>query len=72
MATLEQVKNALGIVGNFQDATLQVYFDEVVGFLVDAGVREENITSGIVARGAGEGTLSPYFLQRAIQLAYKK
>ena len=80
MATLEQVKNALGIVGNYQDATLQVYFDEVVGFLVDAGVREENITSGIVARGvsdlwnygAGEGTLSTYFLQRAIQLAYKK
>lgn len=80
MATLEQVKNALGIVGNYQDATLQVYFDEVVGFLADAGVREENITSGIVARGvsdlwnygAGEGTLSTYFLQRAIQLAYKK
>lgn len=80
MATLEQVKNALGIVGNYQDATLQVYFDEVIGFLVDSGVREENITSGIVARGvsdlwnygAGEGTLSTYFLQRAIQLAYKK
>ena len=29
--TLEQVKAALGIVGDYQDDTLQVYFDEAVG-----------------------------------------
>ena len=79
MITLTQVKNALGIVGDYQDATLQVYFDEAVAFLVDAGVSESNITAGIVARGvsdlwnygAGDGKLSPYFMQRAAQLSYK-
>lgn len=77
--TLEQVKNALGIVGDYQDATLQVYFDEAVAFLTDAGVSEANITAGLVARGvsdlwnygAGDGKLSPYFMQRAAQLSYK-
>lgn len=77
--TLLDVKNALGITGDYQDDTLQVYFDEVVAFLVDAGVKQSNITKGIVARGvadlwnygAGEGQLSQYFLQRATQLAYK-
>lgn len=77
--TLEQVKAALGIVGNYQDATLQIYFDEAVNFLKDAGVSEANITAGVVARGvsdlwnygAGDGKLSPYFMQRAAQLSYK-
>lgn len=80
MVTLTDVKTALGITGEYQDATLQIYFDEVVAFLVDAGVQAENITSGIVARGVSdlwnyggaEGKLSPYFLQRAAQLSYKK
>jgi hypothetical protein len=78
--TLDQVKNALGIVGNYQDDTLQVYFNEAVDFLKDAGVLEANITAGIVARGvsdlwnygAGDGKLSPYFMQRAAQLSYKR
>ena len=77
--TLNDVKNALGITGDYQDDTLQMYFDEVVSFLSDAGVAETNITSGIVARGisdlwnygSGEGKLSPYFIQRASQLALK-
>jgi hypothetical protein len=77
--TLDQVKAALGIVGNYQDDTLQVYFDETVDFLKNAGVSEANITAGIVARGvsdlwnygAGDGKLSPYFVQRATQLTYK-
>lgn len=76
--TLTDVKNALGITGDYQDATLQIYFDEVVAFLIDAGVSEGNITSGIVARGVSdlwnygaEGKLSDYFYQRASQLALK-
>lgn len=77
--TLEQVKAALGIVGDYQDTTLQIYFDEAVAFLLDAGVAEANITAGVVARGvsdlwnygAGDGKLSPYFMQRAAQLSYK-
>lgn len=77
--TLENVKNAIGVTGDYLDNTLQPYFDEVVDFLKDAGVKPANITTGIVARGVtdlwsygtGEGKLSSYFLQRAAQLAFK-
>lgn len=77
--TLEDIKNALNITGDYQDATLQVYFDEVVNFLVDAGVKQSNITAGIIARGVAdlwnyggaEGKLSIYFKERATQLSYK-
>ena len=77
--SLANVKNALGVTGTYQDNTLQVYVDEVVEFLVDAGVPEANITDGIIARGvsdlwnygAGEGALSEYFQIRATQLALK-
>lgn len=80
MITLADVKNALGITGNYQDNTLQQYFDETVSFLLDAGVKEKNITAGIVARGVSDlwnyggndGKLSSYFMQRATQLSYKK
>ena len=77
---LTDVKNALGISGTYQDTTLQVYFNEVVDFLKDAGVSDGNITAGLVARGVAdlwnyggaEGKLSEYFMQRAAQLSYKK
>jgi hypothetical protein len=76
---LDNVKAALGITGNYQDSTLQVYIDEVIAFLVDSGVPRLNITVGIVARGVSdlwnyggaEGKLSEYFTQRAAQLALK-
>lgn len=79
-AMLNDVKNALGITGDYQDDTIQLYIDEVIDFLVDAGVSQSNIKSGIVARGvsdlwnygSGEGKLSQYFLQRAAQLSLKK
>lgn len=78
--TLDDVKAALGITGEYQDATIQVYFDDVNGLLVDAGVPEKAITAGLVARGVSdlwnyggaEGKLSQYFIQRASQLTYKK
>lgn len=76
--TLNDVKNALGITGDYLDGTLQIYFDEVVLFLKDAGVPASKITAGLVSRGVAdlwnyggaEGKLSPYFMQRATQLAY--
>lgn len=79
MPTLDDVKNALGITGTYQDATLQIYFDEVIDFLTDSGVNSANITAGIVARGVSDlwnygeagGKLSDYFMKRAAQLAYK-
>lgn len=80
MVTLEMVKNALGIVGDYQDTTLTVYLNEVMDFLKDSGVAEANITAGLVARGvsdlwdygSGTGKLSTYFMQRAAQLAYRR
>ena len=79
MASIVNVKNALGITGNYQDSTIQAYIDEVVAFLIDAGVPETQITDGVIARGvadlwnygAGEGKLSSYFIMRAAQLALK-
>lgn len=80
---LDNVKTALGITGTYQDDTLQGYIDEVCEYLKDAGVSESVINSdasnGIIARGVADlwnygsgGTqLSPYFMQRAIQLAEK-
>lgn len=76
---LDDVKNALGITGTYQDATLNIYIVEVKSFLEDAGVAERNMSSGIISRGvadlwnygAGDGKLSDYFMKRAVQLAYK-
>lgn len=76
---LEKVKSALGIDGEYQDATISEYIDEVTAFLIDAGIPESRITAGIVSRGvsdlwsygAGNGKLSSYFMQRAAQLSYK-
>lgn len=77
---LETIKKALGITGNYLDDTIQIYIDEVNSYLVSAGMPMELVntdeTVGIVARGvadlwnygAGEGKLSNYFMQRAIQL----
>ncbi len=78
-ALLAKVKAALGIEGTYQDATISEYIDEVVAYLVDAGVKRQHITAGVVARGvsdlwdygSGSGKLSEYFIQRAAQLAYK-
>lgn len=77
---LTKVKSALGITGDYLNDTLSEYIDEVMTFLIDAGVKSNNITTGIVSRGvsdlwnygAGDGKLSEYFMQRATQLSYKK
>lgn len=79
---LTGVKNALGITGDYQDATLNIYIDEVKAYMASAGVSESVINSsasvGVIARGvtdlwnlnAGAGKLSDYFYQRVSQLAY--
>lgn len=80
---LEAVKNDLGITSTYQDNTIKGYIDEVKHFLIDGGVDEEIVNSenakGIISRGvsdlwnygSGGTSLSPYFIQRAIQLASK-
>ena len=79
MITIEDVKGALGITGNYLDAAIQAHFDEVVGYLTDAGVSPEKITVGVAARGvsdlwnygSGAGRLSDYFYERAKQLSLR-
>lgn len=83
MAILDDVKTGLGITGNYQDGALNLYINEVKAFLTDAGVKAETVDSpaavGVITRGvadlwnygAGEGALSEYFMQRAIQLKLK-
>lgn len=78
---LEKVKTGLGITGDYQDDLLQIYIDEVISYLSSAGVSDDVIQSdastGIIVRGVSDlwnygsgGTqLSPYFVQRAVQLA---
>lgn len=78
---LDKVKSALGITGTYQDATLNIYIDEVKAYMLDAGVSEEIInadsSAGVIARGVtdlwnyngGAGKLSDYFYQRVSQLA---
>lgn len=84
MSTLDTVKSMIGITGEYQDATIQAYIDEVKQYLIGAGVSENTVeastSAGLIARGvtdlwnygAGDGQLSPYFKERAIQLALKK
>lgn len=80
---LRSVKKGLNITGEYQDFALEIYINEVLAFLSDAGVEKSVLESdavvGVVARGvsdlwnygAGGTTFSPYFMQRAAQLAYK-
>lgn len=77
--TLASVKNALGITGEYQDDTLNMYIDEVKAYMVSAGVSTEvinaSVSAGVIARGVsdlwlGGGVLSDYFYQRVTQLKY--
>lgn len=82
--TLEKIKNALGITGTYQDETLKIYIEEVKEYMLDAGVDKDVVNSassiGAIARGvadlwsygAGNTQFSQYFMQRVIQLSYKK
>lgn len=81
---LNTVKDALGETSNYNDSKIQFYIDEVNEYLLDAGVDRSiintKVSAGVVARGvsdlwnygAGNGKLSPYFYERAIQLACKQ
>lgn len=81
---LTKIKSGLGITGTYQDDTLQVYIDEVKSFMESAGVNKSVIESeaavGCIIRGvadmwnygSGSANLSPYFVQRLIQLSIKQ
>ncbi len=79
---LAAVKTGLGLHGNNHfDDTLQMYIDEVRDYLKKAGAKDSVInarsSAGVITRGvadlwnygSGNAQLSPYFMERAIQLA---
>ena len=78
---LAKVKSALGITGNYQDTTLNIYIDEVKAYMKDAGVLESiinsDVSAGVISRGVTDlwnygsntGKLSDYFYQRVSQLS---
>ena len=81
---LERIKAMLGISGAYHDAILTGYIADVMAFMRDSGVKEAVTESesavGAIARGvsdlwnygAGGANLSPYFMQRVTQLAFKE
>lgn len=78
---LTGVKQALGITGTFQDATISGYIVEVMDYMRGAGVSESLISAsiGTIARGVsdlwdndgGNVHLSQYFMNRVAQLVYR-
>lgn len=81
---LKEVKNRLGITGEYQDNTIKGYIKDTKEFLIDAGVKKVVVESasaiGVISRGvsdlwnygAGEAEFSTYFMQRAVQLCLKE
>ena len=78
---LAQVKSAIGVSGTFHDAAINMHIADIKFYLEDAGCSGAAINGkaavGCIARGVsdlwniGSGTvnLSPYFKERAAQLA---
>lgn len=76
---LTKVKAALGVTGDFQNDTLNVYIDDVMSFMRLAGISEEvlhsSVAVGVICRGvadlwnygSGNTQLSEYFKQRVTQ-----
>ena len=82
---LAKVKTALGMNGSdYQDETLSVYIDEVLEFMIDAGVQREVAEStaavGCLVVGvndlwnysSGGVRFSEYFKSRVVQLSCKR
>ena len=75
--TVEDIKTALGITGEYFDELLSIYMDTAKAYLRNAGVSDENMNVGVVARGvadlwnygAGKGEWSQVFIDMASQLA---
>jgi hypothetical protein len=78
---LTAVKTGLGITTDYQNDLLQIYINDVIAFMQDAGVPANVVTSnaavGCILRGvsdlwnytAGGVKFSEYFKMRVIQLA---
>jgi chemotaxis protein histidine kinase CheA len=77
---LSSVKQALGNTGTYQDGALNVYIDEIISYMVGAGVPESvansTASAGVIALGVTDlqyrgGKPSAYFYERVSQLNYE-
>lgn len=80
---LKEVKTRLGITGDYQNEILLSHIEDVMAFMMDAGVDHDLITSraalGAISRGvadlwnygAGDAEFSRVFFQRLTQLSYR-
>lgn len=80
---LEHVKACLGITDDYHDVAISAHIEDVQAYLQAAGIPESVTQSkecgGVVARGvsdlwnyeSGGASLSPFFRERAAQLALK-
>lgn len=78
---VEAIKTRLSITGNYHDALLLAYAEDVKAFMLSGGVAKIIIDSkksiGVIARGvadlwnygAGDGKFSEQFFQRMTQLS---
>ena len=77
--TVDDIKQALGITGEYFDELLTIYMDTTKAYLRNAGESDENMNVGVVARGvadlwkygAGKGEWSKVFIDMASQLALR-
>lgn len=77
---LRKIKEGLMITGDYHNDVLMIHINEVIEYLLAAGVCKETIYSsrmvGVIMHGVndlwnygnGRANLSPYFTQRVIQL----
>ena len=81
MELLSKIKKSVGITSSYQDDVLKEHINEVKRYLLSAGVKpgvvNSSLSLGVIAKGvsdlwnygSGVTQLSPYFYQRATQLA---
>lgn len=81
---IDKVKSAIGITGNDQDETIQVYIDSIKSYMKSAGVSDSvvesdiacgAIVSGVIDTwqyGSGAINLSPFTKERIIQLKFEE
>lgn len=79
---LKEVKTRLGITGDYQDEVVGAHIEDVIAFMIDAGVPDDVVRSrsalGAISRGvadlwnygAGDAEFSRVFFQRVTQLSY--
>lgn len=84
MDTLMEIKDRLGITGDYQDKIIQGYISDVKAYMFSAGVKKEvienEIALGAISRGvfdiwnygSGSASFSPFFKERVVQLALEE